>query len=168
MQHCFPLSRISLRFLEEAIASGILHDVLAELIDVIYLTLNLGQECGLEPWLDDAFVLKHSDNMRKQHESATHLSWTRTAHAKACKCSEETLKFTVSSQASGSFTLECPRWASQSQKSQKSLRFRCAKIPSAPLRGPRGCAQRPRGHLSHTPTPLRTSLQTMQSMPRKI
>ena len=97
--------RQEIQEVEEAIASGILHDILAELIDVIYLTLNLGQECGLEPWLDDAFVLNHNDNMRKQHESVTHLSWTRTAHAKACKCSEETLKFTVSRTGSGKWLL---------------------------------------------------------------
>ena len=97
--------REEIQEVEEAVASGIMHDVLAELIDVIYLTLSLGQECGLEPWLDDAFVLKHSDNMRKQHESVTHLSWTRTAHAKACKCSEETLKFTVSRTGSGKWLL---------------------------------------------------------------
>ena len=33
--------------MEEAIASGIVHDVLAELVDVLYLTPNLGQECAL-------------------------------------------------------------------------------------------------------------------------
>ena len=33
---------------EQAIASGVLRDVLAELVDVLYLALNLGQECGLE------------------------------------------------------------------------------------------------------------------------
>ena len=79
--------REEVREVEETVASGVLHDILAELIDVIYLTLNLGQECGLQPWLDDACVMKHADNMRKQHESVTHLSWTRNAHAKACKCS---------------------------------------------------------------------------------
>ena len=84
------------REIEEAIKSGVAHDVLAELVDVIYLTLNLGQECGLQDWLEDAFLVKHSDNMRKQHDSVTHLSWTRTAHARACKCTEESLNFTVS------------------------------------------------------------------------
>ena len=43
-----------IREIEEAIKSGIAHDVLAELTDVIYLTLNLGQECGLQDWLEDA------------------------------------------------------------------------------------------------------------------
>ena len=84
------------REIEEAIKSGIAHDVLAELTDVIYLTLNLGQECGLQDWLEDAFLVKHSDNLRKQHDSVTHLSWTRTAHARACKCTEESLNFTLS------------------------------------------------------------------------
>ena len=84
-----------IREIEEAIKSGIAHDVLAELTDVIYLTLNLGQECGLQDWLEDAFLVKHSDNMRKQHDSVTHLSWTRTAHARACNCTEESLNFTV-------------------------------------------------------------------------
>ena len=93
------------REVEQAVASGVPHDVLAELVDVIYLILNLGQECGLEPWRSDAFMTKHSDNMRKQHESVTHLSWTRTAHAKACKCSEESLNFTVSRTSSGKWLL---------------------------------------------------------------
>ena len=65
-----------IREIEDAVTSGVPHDVLADLIDVIYLVLNLGQECGLEPWLHDAFLMKHNDNMRKQHESVTHLSWT--------------------------------------------------------------------------------------------
>ena len=81
--------REEIRELEEAIVSGVPHDVLAELTDVIYLTLNLGQECGLQEWLETAFLMKHSDNMRKQHDSVTHLSWTRTAHARACNCTEE-------------------------------------------------------------------------------
>ena len=41
-----------IREVEEAIKSGIAHDVLAELTDVLYLTLNLGQECGLQDWLE--------------------------------------------------------------------------------------------------------------------
>ena len=93
------------REIEEAIKSGIAHDVLAELTDVIYLTLNLGQECGLQDWLEDAFLVKHSDNMRKQHDSVTHLSWTRTAHARACKCTEESLNFTVSRTNTGKWLL---------------------------------------------------------------
>ena len=82
--------------MEEAIRSGVPHDVLAELTDIIYLTLNLGQECGLQEWMEAAFLMKHSDNMRKQHDSVTHLSWTRTAHARACHSTEESLNFTVS------------------------------------------------------------------------
>ena len=76
--------REEIRELEEAIVSGVPHDVLAELTDVLYLILNLGQECGLHEWMEAAFLMKHSDNMRKQHDSVTHLSWTRTAHARAC------------------------------------------------------------------------------------
>ena len=91
--------------MEEAIKSGIAHDVLAELTDVIYLTLNLGQECGLQNWLEEAFLVKHSDNMRKQHDSVTHLSWTRTAHARACNCTEESLNFTVSRNSTGRWFL---------------------------------------------------------------
>ena len=45
--------------------------MLAELTDVLYLTLNLGQECGLQDWLEAAFLVKHSDNMRKQLLGAT-------------------------------------------------------------------------------------------------
>ena len=73
--------------------------------DIIYLTLNLGQECGLQDWLEDAFLVKHSDNMRKQHDSVTHLSWTRAAHARACKCTEESLNFTVSRTNTGKWLL---------------------------------------------------------------
>ena len=90
---------------EKAIKSGIPHDVLAELIDVLYLTLNLSQECGLQDWLEEAFLVKHGDNMRKQHDSVTHLSWTRTAHAKACNCTEESLNFTVSRTSGGRWLL---------------------------------------------------------------
>ena len=91
--------------LKMAIKSGIAYDVLAELTDVLYLTLNLGQGCGLQDWLEDAFLVKHSDNMRKQHDSVTHLSWTRTAHARACKCTEESLNFTVSRTNTGKWLL---------------------------------------------------------------
>ena len=94
-----------IREVEEAIKSGIAHEVLAELTDVLYLILNLGQECGLQDWLEDAFLVKHGDNMRKQHESVTHLSWTRTAHAKACNCTEESLNFTVSRTGTGKWLL---------------------------------------------------------------
>ena len=97
--------REEIRELEEAIVSGAPHDVLAELTDVIYLTLNLGQECGLQEWLDAAFLMKHNDNMRKQHDSVTHLSWTRTAHARACNCTEESLNFTVSRTSAGKWLL---------------------------------------------------------------
>ena len=69
------------------------------------LTLNLGHECGLEQWLEPAFLMKHGDNMRKQHESVTHLSWARTAHAEACDSSEESTKHTVSRTASGKWLL---------------------------------------------------------------
>ena len=94
-----------IREVEEAIKTGVAHDVLAELTDVLYLTLNLGQECGLQDWLEDAFLVKHSDNMRKQHDSVTHISWTRTAHARACKCTEESLNFTVSRTNGGKWLL---------------------------------------------------------------
>ena len=98
--------REEVREVEEAIVSGILHDVLAELIDVLYLTLNLGQECGLEPWLDDAFLMKHSDNMRKQHESVTHLSWTRIGQPMRGQASVlRNRNYTVSRTPSGKWLL---------------------------------------------------------------
>ena len=90
---------------EEAIRSGVLHDVLAELTDIVYLTLNLGQECGLQECMEAAFLLKHDDNMRKQHESVTHLSWTRTAHAKACNATEDSMNYTVSRTSMGKWLL---------------------------------------------------------------
>ena len=83
----------------------LVYHTMSELVDAVYLLLNLGQDCGLEPWLEAAFLMKHNDNMRKQHESVTHLSWTRTAHAKACKCTEESLNFTVSRTSSGKWLL---------------------------------------------------------------
>ena len=49
--------------------------------------------------------MKHNDNMRKQHDSVTHLSWTRTAHARACNCTEESLNFTVSRTSAGKWLL---------------------------------------------------------------
>ena len=39
---------------ELAVTSGVLHDVMAELEDVLYLVLNPGQECGLEQLLGPA------------------------------------------------------------------------------------------------------------------
>ena len=93
------------REIEEAIKSGVAHDVLAELADVLYLTLNLAQECGMQDWMEDAFLTKHSDNMRKQHDSVTHVSWTRTAHARACNCTEDSLNFTVSRTNGGKWLL---------------------------------------------------------------
>ena len=49
--------REEIREVEEAITSGVPHDVLAELTDIIYLTLNLGQECGLQEWMEAAFLM---------------------------------------------------------------------------------------------------------------
>ena len=56
----------------DAVEGGILHGVLAESIDVLYLVFNLLQECGLERAIEPAFLLKHGDNMKKQHETVTH------------------------------------------------------------------------------------------------
>ena len=43
--------------------------------------------------------------MRKQHESVTHLSWTRTAYAKACHSTEDAMQYTVSRTAGGKWLL---------------------------------------------------------------
>ena len=59
----------------------------------------------MQEWLEAAFLMKHNDNMRKQHDSVTHLSWTRTAHARACQCTEESLNFTVSRTNAGKWLL---------------------------------------------------------------
>ena len=66
--------------IEVAIGKGILHEVLAESVDILYLTFNLLQECGLERAIEPAFVMKHEDNMKKQHETVAQLAWTRNAH----------------------------------------------------------------------------------------
>ena len=60
---------------EMAIDSGVLHEVLAESIDILYVTFNLLQECGLERAIEPAFLMKHEDNMKKQHETVAHLAW---------------------------------------------------------------------------------------------
>ena len=92
---CGRMLREEAQEVEQAVTSGVLHDVLAELVDVLHLMLNLGQECGLERLL--GFLLKHRDKRS--------LSWTRTAHAKACQCSEEAMKYTVSRTAGGKWLL---------------------------------------------------------------
>ena len=81
---------------EDAINSGILHEVLAESIDALYLTFNLLQECGLENAIEPAFLMKHGDNMKKQHETVAHLAWTRNVYTQSCGMTEAALAFTVS------------------------------------------------------------------------
>ena len=66
--------REEVRKVEDAVRSGLLHEVLAESVDVLYLTFNLLQECGLEKAIEPAFLLKHEDNMKKQHETVADLS----------------------------------------------------------------------------------------------
>ena len=68
---------------ENAIDKDILHEVLAESMDVLYLTFNLLQECGLERAIEPAFLMKHEDNMKKQHETVAHLAWTRNAYTQS-------------------------------------------------------------------------------------
>ena len=62
--------------IEDAVQGGLLHEVLAESVDVLYLTFNLLQECGLEKAIESAFLLKREDNMKKQHETVAHLAWS--------------------------------------------------------------------------------------------
>ena len=57
--------REEIQEVEQAMDEGVLHDVLAESVDVLYLTFNLIQECGLEQVLGPAFLTKHGDNMWK-------------------------------------------------------------------------------------------------------
>ena len=59
---------------EQAVTSGALPDVLAELVDILYLAFNLLQECGLEQAIEPAFMMKHGDNMKKQHATVAHLN----------------------------------------------------------------------------------------------
>ena len=90
---------------ESAVESGALHGVLAESIDVLYLVFNLLQECGLEQAIEPAFVLKHEDNMKKQHETVTHLACTRKEYVQMTGKSEEELAFTVSRTKGGKWLL---------------------------------------------------------------
>ena len=90
---------------EDAVSGGILHGVLAESIDVLYLVFNLLQECGLERAVEPAFLLKHEDNMKKQHETVAHLACTRKEYVQKTGKSEEELAFTVSRTAGGKWLL---------------------------------------------------------------
>ena len=90
---------------ESAVAGGILHGVLAESIDVIYLVFNLLQECGLERAIEPAFLLKHEDNMKKQHETVAHLACTRKEYVQTTGKSENELAFTVSRTEGGKWLL---------------------------------------------------------------
>ena len=90
---------------KEAVEGGILHGVLAESIDVLYLVFNLLQECGLERAIEPAFLLKHGDNMKKQHETVSHLACTRKEYVHATGKSEEELAFTVSRTEGGKWLL---------------------------------------------------------------
>ena len=89
----------------DAVEGGVLHGVLAESIDVLYLVFNLLQECGLERAIEPAFLLKHGDNMKKQHETVTHLACTRKEYVQATGKSEEELAFTVSRTEGGKWLL---------------------------------------------------------------
>ena len=89
----------------DAVEGGILHGVLAESIDVLYLVFNLLQECGLERAIEPAFLLKHGDNMKKQHETVTHLACTRKEYVQTTGKSEEELAFTVSRTEGGKWLL---------------------------------------------------------------
>ena len=73
-----------------------LHEVLAESIDILYLTFNLLQECGLEGAIEPAFLMKHEDNMKKQHETVAHLAWTRNVYTQSSGKTEAEMAFTVS------------------------------------------------------------------------
>ena len=90
---------------EDAVASGIIHEVLAESIDILYLVFNLLQECGLERAIEPAFSLKHADNMKKQHETVTHLACTRNAYVQSTGKAEAELAFTVSRTEGGKWLL---------------------------------------------------------------
>ena len=90
---------------ESAVAEGALPGVLAESIDVLYLVFNLLQECGLERAIEPAFLLKHGDNMKKQHETVTHLACTRKEYVQATGKSEDELAFTVSRTEGGKWLL---------------------------------------------------------------
>ena len=90
---------------EDAIGNGILHEVLAESIDILYLTFNLLQECGLERAIEPAFLMKHEDNMKKQHETVAHLAWTRNAYAQSTGKTEAEMAFTVSRTEGGRWLL---------------------------------------------------------------
>ena len=87
-QICGRMLREEILEVEQAIESGVVHEVLAESVDVFYLMFNLIQERGLEQTLGPAVLIEHGDNMRKQHETIPHLSWTRSAYAKSCNATE--------------------------------------------------------------------------------
>ena len=69
--------------LEHALGMTELANILTESVDVLCLTLNLTQECGLEGVVEDTDRLKHSDSTRKQHETTAQLSQTKTACARS-------------------------------------------------------------------------------------
>ena len=87
--------REEIQEVEQAIEGGVLHNVLAESVDILYLTLNLLQESVA------AFLLKHDDNMKKQHETVAHLTWTRNVHTKSCNSTDAEIEYTVSRTAGG-------------------------------------------------------------------
>ena len=90
---------------EDAINSGVLHDVLAESIDILYVTFNLLQECGLERAIESAFLMKHEDNVKKQHETVAHLAWTRNVYTQSSGQTEAEMAFTVSRTEGGKWLL---------------------------------------------------------------
>ena len=91
--------------IEKAFEKDMLHEVLAESMDVLYLTFNLLQECGLERAIEPAFVLKHEDNMKKQHETVAHLAWTRNVYTRDQGKTEAEMAFTVSRTEGGRWLL---------------------------------------------------------------
>ena len=60
---------------------------------------------GLERAIEPAFLLKHADNMKKQHETVAHLACTRNAYVQSTGKSENELAFTVSRTEGGKWLL---------------------------------------------------------------
>ena len=63
----------------KAVDTGILPDLLAESVDILYQTCNLIQECRMESILGAAILMKHGDNLRKQRDTIPHLTLAKDA-----------------------------------------------------------------------------------------
>ena len=49
--------------------------------------------------------MKHDDNVKRQHETVAHMTWTRNVHTKSCSSTDAEMQYTVSRTMGGKWLL---------------------------------------------------------------